>query len=277
MQYRNFIFKRKIRSYIIQIGVPSLPADINRVDAKKLNDPIVLQVSTITDASLPSKLQETADGGSSKTRLLFLTLTDGKQKCSAMEYQPLDSIKKDNVIPGTKLRLHGCTVRLGIILLTSKTIKVLGGRVEELAESYEVQQRYGGSAERGTGDTDVQPPPKFQHYDPKKAGRKMPEKTTKFDGQKHRQKPGAAPPGSTQDAAGAPPPPPPPGIGKGGRPGNSAGAAVENPAEPAVVVAPTRETDVSAATALPGGGVAKSKLLERLQANTNDTGYRVRF
>jgi hypothetical protein len=37
-------------------------------------------------------------------------------------------------------------VRLGVLLLEPRNVRLLGGRVDALAEAWETQQRYGGTA-----------------------------------------------------------------------------------------------------------------------------------
>lgn len=133
----------------------------------------------------------------------------------------MEGLKKENIIPGTKVKIQGCSVKLGVLLLGSKCLAVLGGRVEELAENYEVQQRYGGPAERGGSGAGGTAPPKFLHFDPKKLqdGGKpttsnQPSVVLSSGSENPRQggKKGKGGKDINTTAVGPPPPPPPPGL-----------------------------------------------------------------
>ncbi|KAI7838895.1 hypothetical protein COHA_007360 [Chlorella ohadii] len=133
-----------------QVAAPCLPDDINRADSKKVAGPLVLQVSAVSDISQPSRASGDTER---KGRILRLKLTDGRSSCVGIEFAPLP-YSLEQLCPGTKVRLHNVTVRLGVLLLEPKAIEVLGGRVEALAEGWEVQQKYGGTAtERTAGAT----------------------------------------------------------------------------------------------------------------------------
>ena len=57
----------------------------------------------------------------------MLTVTDGFQTIEAMEHQVIKAIP-DVVTPGMKIQVLGpVTVRRGVILLTSNSMRVLGG------------------------------------------------------------------------------------------------------------------------------------------------------
>eukprot|EP00092_Neocalanus_flemingeri_P015996 GFUD01017314.1.p1 GENE.GFUD01017314.1~~GFUD01017314.1.p1 ORF type:complete len:578 (-),score=233.17 GFUD01017314.1:12-1745(-) len=72
-------------------------------------------------------------------RIMMLTVTDGFQTVEAMEHQVINVIP-DVVTPGMKVQVLGpVTVRRGIIMLTSNSVRVLGGEVEELQEQFSLQ------------------------------------------------------------------------------------------------------------------------------------------
>eukprot|EP00092_Neocalanus_flemingeri_P039657 GFUD01043189.1.p1 GENE.GFUD01043189.1~~GFUD01043189.1.p1 ORF type:complete len:576 (-),score=226.10 GFUD01043189.1:202-1929(-) len=72
-------------------------------------------------------------------RIMMLTITDGFQTVEAMEHQVIKVIP-DVVSPGMKVQVLGpVTVRRGIIMLTSNSVRVLGGQVEELQEQFSLQ------------------------------------------------------------------------------------------------------------------------------------------
>ncbi|KAL4450546.1 hypothetical protein ABPG77_000902 [Micractinium sp. CCAP 211/92] len=149
---------------LAQVGAAALPGDVNRAHSKTLTGPLVLQVSSVADISQPSR----ASGDSErKGRILRLKLTDGRGSCVGVELQPLP-LSMEQLCPGTKVRLRGATVRCGVLLLGPRCLELLGGRVEPLAESWETQQKYGGTTvERA--DSDADKPPAFRHFDPKLA------------------------------------------------------------------------------------------------------------
>eukprot|EP00092_Neocalanus_flemingeri_P023050 GFUD01024984.1.p1 GENE.GFUD01024984.1~~GFUD01024984.1.p1 ORF type:complete len:575 (-),score=229.89 GFUD01024984.1:71-1795(-) len=72
-------------------------------------------------------------------RIMLLTVTDGFQTVEAMEHQVINVIP-DVVSPGMKVQVLGpVTVRRGILMLTSNSVRVLGGEVEELQEQFSLQ------------------------------------------------------------------------------------------------------------------------------------------
>jgi len=71
-----------------------------------------------------------------------------------MEYNSLPSLNTKQLIPGVKIKIQNVLIRVGSLLLdSSKSVTVLGGRVERLAAAWEVQQLYGGTAERSGAST----------------------------------------------------------------------------------------------------------------------------
>lgn len=70
------------------------------------------------------------------TRMLMLQLTDGVQDLQAMEYQPIH-VLHCNLATGTKIMLLGnIACRLGVLLLKSENVRVLGGEVENLVKEH---------------------------------------------------------------------------------------------------------------------------------------------
>ena len=166
--------------YYLQVGTACLPDDINRADSKKLNGPHVLQLVEATDISQSSKFKDAPEDR--KGRLLRLKMTDGSRTCIGVEYNPIPALRAADLIPGVKIKIAGATLRVGCLLLDSKSISVLGGRVEKLAASWEVQQLYGGTGDRGAGieggstkgeSGAPDKPPPFKHFDPNSAPKQM--------------------------------------------------------------------------------------------------------
>ncbi|KAM9137933.1 recQ-mediated genome instability protein 1 isoform 2-T2 [Pangshura tecta] len=68
------------------------------------------------------------------TRMLMLQLTDGIHQIQGMEYQPVP-VLHSNLPPGTKITIQGnIAYRLGVLLLKSENVKLLGGEVDALLE-----------------------------------------------------------------------------------------------------------------------------------------------
>ena len=73
------------------------------------------------------------------SRCLLLRLTDGFKTITAIEHEPIPLLKVIN--PGMKVVISGPLVcRKGMLLLTSRNLKILGGQVEELFEKYGEQK-----------------------------------------------------------------------------------------------------------------------------------------
>jgi hypothetical protein len=116
---------------------------IHVVEARRLPGPFILQLVDATDISLPSRIAD--NSLDRKQRLLRLMLTDGSTKVRGLEYTALDTVKSSSLIPGTKLKITNVLLRWGFLWLDSKNVEVLGGRVEELAEAWQLQQQFGRS------------------------------------------------------------------------------------------------------------------------------------
>ncbi len=57
-------------------------------------------------------------------RMLRLKLTDGKTTCKAVEMRPLPDMSTEELPPGTKVCISNASVKAGLLLLDSKSIKV---------------------------------------------------------------------------------------------------------------------------------------------------------
>ena len=69
------------------------------------------------------------------SRCLLLSLTDGFKTISAVEHEPISQLKV--ILPGMKIAINGPLVcRKGVMLLTSRNVKLLGGHVIELNDKY---------------------------------------------------------------------------------------------------------------------------------------------
>lgn len=133
-----------------------MPENINHlVEARRLPGPFILQLVDATDISSPSRLADSSLDR--KQRLLRLTLTDGFTKVRGLEYVALDAIKSSSLIPGTKLKVSNVLLRWGLLWLDTKSVTILGGRVEDLAEAWELQQQCGRTTINTTSAVDRKP------------------------------------------------------------------------------------------------------------------------
>ena len=128
---------------------------------------MVLQVMDARDISSPKRAS-----GSSGRRMLRLDLTDGDATVVAVEYRELTSVEDASALaPGTKVAVPpGVRIRCqsGILLAHGDVLRVLGGKVAALAETWEggraVAVFAGTDAESGGTDA-----PRFETYDREKA------------------------------------------------------------------------------------------------------------
>ena len=173
MDYK-MIRKGLLNTNIKGIGSSVIPKDVNRMDRKRLEPrPMVLQLVESIDIMQPIRLQDLH--GNPTRRMLRLKLTDGETTCVCVEYEYLNNIKNKDLVPGVKVKLMSPLVRFGVVLLQPKTVEILGGRVSELADAWEVQQLYGGTKNRsGVKDGgEAENPPLFEHYVASRGKRKQ--------------------------------------------------------------------------------------------------------
>ncbi|CAF0801492.1 unnamed protein product [Rotaria sordida] len=68
-------------------------------------------------------------------RALYLELTDGKTILRGLEYETISGLDRDSTLPGAKILVTGPILfRRGMLLLTPKNTKILGGYVESLLD-----------------------------------------------------------------------------------------------------------------------------------------------
>ncbi|KAM8960579.1 recQ-mediated genome instability protein 1 [Pelodytes ibericus] len=150
------VFEQWLLTDLRDLQFPILPYGMLESQKWELNGYYAVQLDSLVDVSLPaySQLQKlrgrdntneqvTATTQASQkpweakpNRMLMLQLTDGTQQIQGMEYRPLPTLNS-NLSPGTKILLQGTIVtRLGVLLLKSENVRVLGGEVEALVEEY---------------------------------------------------------------------------------------------------------------------------------------------
>ncbi|XP_065908865.1 recQ-mediated genome instability protein 1-like isoform X3 [Dysidea avara] len=148
VKLRDLVYEQWLLSDLSDSSSGCLP--LNH-DNHKLNGTFLLQVNSVINVGVSaySQLQklkgqeiDATDSDKAKnnaeakpTRMLVLQLTDGSVEISAMEYHIIPSLSTESP-PGVKIKLIGpVESRLGMLLLTSQNVTVLGGEVEHLADT----------------------------------------------------------------------------------------------------------------------------------------------
>ncbi|XP_045205622.2 tudor domain-containing protein 3-like [Mercenaria mercenaria] len=148
------VIKTALNTDLREIGKGWLPEDINRGRADYVQGPGVLQLQKIRNVSAPKDNEESQFA----PRLMKLVLTDGHITCSAVETEVLKDIGS-NTAPGSKILLKMTVdVEHGFLLLNNKNTRNLGGRVEKMAEGWELKKKL-AKQQRGSYGTEGGPPP----------------------------------------------------------------------------------------------------------------------
>uniref|UniRef100_UPI0035901215 tudor domain-containing protein 3 isoform X1 n=1 Tax=Myxine glutinosa TaxID=7769 RepID=UPI0035901215 len=118
------------------IGEGFLPEDLNRGKVDRVDGISVVQVHKVRNVAVPRDLEDTG----SKHHLLKIQLSDGVGLFNGIEFRPLPALSL-NTAPGTKLRLKGpVQAQGGFLLLNGDNTQLLGGRVTQLLQKWELQQ-----------------------------------------------------------------------------------------------------------------------------------------
>uniref|UniRef100_A0A3Q2Y6V7 RecQ-mediated genome instability protein 1 n=1 Tax=Hippocampus comes TaxID=109280 RepID=A0A3Q2Y6V7_HIPCM len=154
-QINQQAFDQWLLTDLKDLDYPVLPEGLAQAHKTQLSGTFCVQVDSLQDISQPAYAQlqqwrgtDCANDNISAvtqntqrpweakpTRMLLLQVTDGVQSLEAMEYQPIPALSTA-LRPGVKLQLQGQMIcRLGMLLLGTGNVKVLGGEVEDLAES----------------------------------------------------------------------------------------------------------------------------------------------
>ncbi|KAL3878574.1 hypothetical protein ACJMK2_030911 [Sinanodonta woodiana] len=150
----NVIVKKALDMDLREIGSGWLPDDINRGRLDYVEGKGVLQIMKIRNVSAPMDHEESQ----AAPRMFKLVLTDGKTSCNAIEIETLKDIGF-TMPPGSKIRLTQTTdVEHGFLLLSNKNTKFLGGRVDKLAETWELKKKLAGQPRTNAGSEGGPPP-----------------------------------------------------------------------------------------------------------------------
>lgn len=169
-QMNKQVFEQWLLTDLRDLEHPILPDSILEVPKGELNGFFALQINSLVDVSQPAYSQIQKLRGKNNTndlitaetqvtpkpweakpsRMLMLQLTDGIVQMQGMEYQPIPALHS-HLPPGTKILIYGnISFRLGVLLLKSENVKVLGGEVDALLEDYAQEKVLG----RLIGETD---------------------------------------------------------------------------------------------------------------------------
>ncbi|KAM7166610.1 recQ-mediated genome instability protein 1 isoform 1-T2 [Macrochelys suwanniensis] len=155
-QINKQVFEQWLLTDLRDLDYPVLPDCILDGPKGELNGFYSIQIDSLVDVSQPaySQLQKIRGKNTvneevtantqvfqksweaKPTRMLMLQLTDGIHQIQGMEYQPVP-VLHSNLPPGTKITIQGnIAYRLGVLLLKSENVKLLGGEVDALLEEY---------------------------------------------------------------------------------------------------------------------------------------------
>ncbi|XP_052795129.1 tudor domain-containing protein 3-like [Mya arenaria] len=147
------IIKSALDIDLREIGKGWLPEDVNRGKADYVQGPGVLQLQKIRNVSAPKDNEDSQ----AAPRIFKFSLTDGHVTCNAVETENLNGVSMSTA-PGTKIFLKVTVdVEHGFLLLNNKNAKSLGGRVDKLAEGWELKRKLAKQS-RATFNTDGGPP-----------------------------------------------------------------------------------------------------------------------
>ncbi|KAL3684663.1 hypothetical protein R1sor_002685 [Riccia sorocarpa] len=126
----EFCFEQFLMADLNVAGAASLPPSVHTLHATELPGPFVLQVDEIVDIGNSSRdrYQEKAAGPG---RMLKLSLTDGVQRVSGIEYWPIRALRVLSSV-GFKVCLRNVCIRRGLLMLVPEIVEILGGSVDHL-------------------------------------------------------------------------------------------------------------------------------------------------
>lgn len=168
------VFAQWLAFDLTELNFATLPAGLGRAKKTVLTGTFCLQIEKIWDAGSPcyaqyrkligtenSNAEVTANDQSQNfwepkpRRLLMMEISDGVQQVKAMEYKSIPRLSM-NTSPGTKVKLVGSIqCRLGVLLLSSGDLEVLGGQVDSLVEKNAAVKVL--AAKLGISPAEVQP------------------------------------------------------------------------------------------------------------------------
>ncbi|XP_058029030.1 recQ-mediated genome instability protein 1 [Ahaetulla prasina] len=154
------VFEQWLLTDLRDLEYPVLPEFILNDPKGELNGFYSVQIDSVVDVSQPAYSQLQKIRGKSTvneevtaytqrtlrsweenpTRMLMLQMTDGIHHIQGMEYQPIPQLHS-GLPPGTKVMIQGkVAFRLGVLLLKPENVKLLGGEVDSLLETFALER-----------------------------------------------------------------------------------------------------------------------------------------
>nr|XP_039263960.1 recQ-mediated genome instability protein 1-like [Styela clava] len=151
---RNLVYEQWLLTDLRDFGEGCLPSEITN-DAYTLKGIYCVQIDNVLDVSQPkysqllqrqnkensnmfvcAETQATQKPWEAKpSRMLMMSITDGVQEISGMEYTQIPKIN-EKITPGTKITIQGPVIcRRGVMMLKQNNIDILGGEVEDMFQS----------------------------------------------------------------------------------------------------------------------------------------------
>ncbi|XP_003745462.1 tudor domain-containing protein 3 [Galendromus occidentalis] len=131
------VIQRALDTDLSEIGSGSIPEELakNLKNAEKVSGPAVYQIQRIRNVSAPKSDQD----NERDNKMLRIYLTDGVTQFSAV-LSGKSSVSIKNTCPGTKILLNPQSVPVcnGIIILSERDFKVLGGTVQKLVDKWKL-------------------------------------------------------------------------------------------------------------------------------------------
>lgn len=131
--YEQFLY-----ADVKHMGTAVLPDNVQQYHQKVLQGQYILQVNA--QADLAECAEKRSGTMNSARRFLKLSLTDGTQHVSAIEYQRCPRLKIPDQGAGVKIAVRDVMVRRGLLLLQPDKMLVLGGELNLLSASKDVKK-----------------------------------------------------------------------------------------------------------------------------------------
>ena len=122
------VYNEYLKSDIKDTSLPCLPPNVATRNMETMKGLYVLQVTSIKNIGVSKEEREKGDDARGKRTLMFC-FTDGAQEVVGVEFEPLHDLKLADIGYGTKFAVENVTIRRGIMLLTARNFKRLGGSI----------------------------------------------------------------------------------------------------------------------------------------------------
>ncbi|CAH1981201.1 unnamed protein product [Acanthoscelides obtectus] len=147
------IFQQALNTDLKEICSPVL----SKEPAKEVFSKVVLQIQKIKNISAPKANEDSQ----AAPRMLKLSLTDGDGYVQALEVKNIGTLSHKTTPPGTKILVQNAKYYSGYLLLSPECCTVLGGRVPNLVEKWELAKSTLPSKRRYSSEDG---PPPWVHF-----------------------------------------------------------------------------------------------------------------